>query len=160
MWVFPSISSSIWLEEGMIYDATLSRYWFWADNRNGSNFAYHSTALSAPLNTDIPIGMHYHGSNIWYLQRGDVGSYATSTPLTGPAARADAGTEVTSTAGKVYGTELLLAYELSGTTTQIFGWQATGYPAATLSPVQPPNVSWSGGTYKGILASYNSTGSC
>jgi len=133
--------------------------WFMADSRStdGSNYHEHYPSFGTSTFTDYPTGLHYHGNGVWIVQRSDQGGTAgwfTSTGNPNNAANAaDAGTEQKEN-GAIYGcgTEDGLAYQKSGSTTQIFGWSG-----ATLVHPDEPTIhgAWTS-TYNNLSFENNS----
>jgi hypothetical protein len=140
-------SFSTWIEQGLKWGHTPKNTdfygWFWEDFRPGdTSVNFHATSLSWNAGVDYPWGFHYHGSNTWYLQRSDVGNYATSTSP-GPTTAAISGTEFGSASDKSCGTQDSLAYQLSGSYTQHFGWNYGSSVAAMLPPDAPATQTFS-----------------
>lgn len=93
--------------------------WFWEHVSPSISSGFHPTGLSS--SGPIVWGFHYHGGAIWLLQRGDTGTYATESAY-GPTSFAETGTEYSNSANNSCGTQTGLAYVLSGSTSQHFGW--------------------------------------
>lgn len=133
--------------------------WYMADSRStdGTNYHEHYPTFGTSTVTDYPTGLHYHGSGEWIVQRSDQGGAAgwfTSTGNPNNAGLAgESGTEQSEN-GAIYGcaTEDGLAYQVSGSTTQIFGWSG----ATLYHPYEPTiHAAWTS-TYNNLSLENNS----
>lgn len=133
--------------------------WYEADARPSStgafNYHEHYATFYTYNNTDYATGIHNHGGGVYYAQRSDVGgTWFTSTGNpAGAGLGADAGVELDENGDNVdCGTITSLAYQVSGDTTQIFGW-----PGATLHDQNPPvSAAWTS-TYNNLKLQANAT---
>jgi hypothetical protein len=97
IWVASS-GASYWVEEGMAYGAPRTdRYWFWADNRPGSQYYEHDRPdLAVSLNTDYSVTLQYDGSDgNWGVYRNGTQIATSTSNFSPPSTWLAAGSEST-----------------------------------------------------------------
>ncbi len=169
MWMNTNPSGTEWVETGVTTGYTdvmngpnyvwITDGWFFASSPKPDNggAGYSEVYLNEPTNpgTIYSAGLHYHGGGVWNAQRSDQPGatwYISSGNPNSPGRGAQAGSETSMETGvSLCGSIDLLAYQVSGSTQQIFGW-----PNAKLTSESTSHIKWTS-TYNDVQLSTNTS---
>jgi hypothetical protein len=134
-----------WVETGEFsQDASDTVEWFWADQRPGGGYHEHDGGPSTQTFVEYSAALHYHGSNEWVVERGDVGTVGISTSNPGPSYGAQAGLEYSDAYERGRGYAHGMEYALYTQYTNHLGWPGVYSYQSPTNSVQSYHGSLSG----------------